>query len=88
MGGLESSDAVAHALTGARVVKAFNHLPAALLGSEPHAERGRRVVFVSSNDPEASERVVQLAAMLGLRRSRSERSPKVALSFGGAGRSC
>jgi predicted dinucleotide-binding enzyme len=30
---------------GARVVKAFNHLPAALLAENPRAAGGRRVLF-------------------------------------------
>jgi predicted dinucleotide-binding enzyme len=60
-----SSNIVAHELPGARVVKAFNQLPAAVLGGDPSVNGGRRVVFVSSNDDEASARVQTLAKELG-----------------------
>jgi len=60
-----SSELVAAEFSGAKVVKAFNQLPAALLGSDPVQNGGRRVVFVSSNDEEASTKVAQLAAKLG-----------------------
>jgi hypothetical protein len=49
-----SSEIVAEAFTGARVVKAFNHLPAQQLGTNPSIEGQRQVVFVSSNDADAS----------------------------------
>ena len=38
LGGLQSSDFVARSLPGAKVVKTFNQLPAALLASDPHGE--------------------------------------------------
>jgi predicted dinucleotide-binding enzyme len=60
-----SSDIVAEELRGARVVKAFNQLPAALLGSDPSENGGHRVVFVSSNDEDASGVVGTLAKTLG-----------------------
>jgi predicted dinucleotide-binding enzyme len=47
------------------VVKAFNQLPAAVLGRDPADQGGRRVVFVSSNDEEASKVVLALAKELG-----------------------
>ena len=65
LGGLASSDVVAAALPGAKIVKAFNQLPAALLASDPSQHEGRRVVFVSGNDDDASATVGRLAAQLG-----------------------
>jgi 8-hydroxy-5-deazaflavin:NADPH oxidoreductase len=50
LGGRASSQIVAERLTGARVVKAFNTLPAAALASDPRADGGRRVLFVSGDD--------------------------------------
>jgi len=60
-----SSNIVAEELRGARVVKAFNQLPAEVLGRDPWVSGGRRVVFVSSNDDEASGIVQTLAKELG-----------------------
>jgi 8-hydroxy-5-deazaflavin:NADPH oxidoreductase len=60
-----SSNMVAEELGGARVVKAFNQLPAAVLGRDPSENGGRRVVFVSSNDDGASGIVQTLAKELG-----------------------
>jgi predicted dinucleotide-binding enzyme len=60
-----SSEVVAGEFPGAKVVKAFNQLPAALLASEPSQDGGRRVMFVSSNDTDASATVAELARQLG-----------------------
>ena len=49
LGGRLSSEIVTEELRGARVVKAFNQLPAAVLGRDPSENGGRRVVFVSSD---------------------------------------
>ena len=65
LGGRLSSEIVAEAFTGARVVKAFNHLPAEQLGTNPSIEGQRQVVFVSSNDADAGATVAGLAAQLG-----------------------
>ena len=65
LGGRMSSDVVAEALPGARVVKAFNQLPAAVLARDPSQDGGRRVVFVSSNDEDASTTVRALVEQLG-----------------------
>ena len=46
--GLLSSAFVAKSFTGAKLVKAFNHLPAATLATDPVVEGGHRVVFLSS----------------------------------------
>jgi predicted dinucleotide-binding enzyme len=65
LGGRPSSQIVADRLTGARVVKAFNTLPAAALASDPHADGGRRVLFVSGDDTPARQEVAQLIDRLG-----------------------
>lgn len=61
-----SSHYVAEVLPGARVVKAFNQLPAQTLAAPVPPAQGRRVVFISSDFPESSAQVAQLADALGL----------------------
>lgn len=63
--GLLSSELVSKAFAGARLVKAFNHLPAAQLGTNPTLGGHRQVVFVSSDDADASAIVAALASQLG-----------------------
>ena len=53
LGGQPSSKFVAQAFSGARLVKGFNHLPAAVLGQDPAVHGGRRVVFLASDDDDA-----------------------------------
>jgi predicted dinucleotide-binding enzyme len=65
LGGLLSSEVVSRAFAGGRLVKGFNHLPAAQLGTNPPVEGQRQVVFVSSNDAEASATVAAVATQLG-----------------------
>ena len=65
LGGRLSSEVVAKAFSGARLVKAFNHLPAEQLGTNPGIDGQRQVVFVSSNDADASATVAAVAADLG-----------------------
>jgi len=65
LGGLLSSEIVSKAFVGARLVKAFNHLPAAKLGTNPSLKGKRQVVFVSSNDADASATVAAVATRLG-----------------------
>jgi predicted dinucleotide-binding enzyme len=65
LGGLLSSEVVSQAFVGARLVKAFNHLPAAQLGTNPSLEGQRQVVFVSSNDADASATVAAVTTQLG-----------------------
>ena len=65
LGGLLSSEVVSKAFVGARLVKAFNHLPAAQLGTNPSGEGQRQVVFISSNDADASASVAAVANQLG-----------------------
>ncbi len=62
--GQASSAVVASLLPGARVVKAFNHLPPALL-AQPKAEGGRRVLFYSGEDATAKATVARLIEQLG-----------------------
>ena len=64
--GLPSSAVVARAFSGAKLVKAFNHLAAAKLAADPDTgSGGRRVVFVSSDDEDATALVEALAERLG-----------------------
>src|SRR5580765_1231210 len=63
--GLPSSAFVAKAFTGAKLVKRFNHLPAATLATDPVVEGGHRVVFLSSDDEDAIAPVADLAKQLG-----------------------
>lgn len=65
LGGRESTELVALALPGAKVVKTFNQLPANLLGSDPSQDGGRRVMFVSSDDVGASTVISRLVEQLG-----------------------
>jgi predicted dinucleotide-binding enzyme len=63
--GLPSSAFVAKSFTGAKFVKGFNHLVAATLATDPIVEGGHRVVFLSSDDEDATAPVADLAIQLG-----------------------
>jgi predicted dinucleotide-binding enzyme len=63
--GQPSSAVVAKAFPGARFVKGFNHLPAAVLAADPSVNGGSRVVFLSSDDENAVAPVAVLAEQLG-----------------------
>jgi 8-hydroxy-5-deazaflavin:NADPH oxidoreductase len=63
--GLPSSAYVAKSFTGAKVVKGFNHLIAAILDTDPVVEGGHRVVFLSSDEEDAIPPVADLAKQLG-----------------------
>ena len=65
MYGLPSSAFAAKAFTGAKFVKGFNHLIAATLATDPIIEGGHRVVFLSSDDEDATAPVAALANQLG-----------------------
>jgi predicted dinucleotide-binding enzyme len=65
LGGQPSSKFVAQAFTGARLVKGFNHLGAAVLDQDPAVHGGRRVVFLASDDDAAAAQVGALAENLG-----------------------
>ncbi|SCK15561.1 hypothetical protein VAR608DRAFT_1004 [Variovorax sp. HW608] len=60
-----STQIVADAVPGARVVKAFNTLLATHLGADPVVLGGRRVLFVSGDDAPARRAVVDLIEHLG-----------------------
>ena len=60
LNGRISSQVLADLVPGARVVKAANTLGAAVLGSDPHEGRGRRVIFLSGDDAEAKSDVTAL----------------------------
>jgi predicted dinucleotide-binding enzyme len=63
--GRMSSEVFADLVPGARVVKAFNHLPAHFLADDPQAEGGRRVLFFSGDDAHAKAAVSGLIDQLG-----------------------
>jgi predicted dinucleotide-binding enzyme len=65
LNGRVSSQAVADLVAGARVVKAFNHLRAEVLASDPRADGGRRVLFYSGDDSAAKAEVGALIDRLG-----------------------
>jgi predicted dinucleotide-binding enzyme len=65
LGGQPSSKFVAQAFAGARLVKGFNHLGAAVLDQDPAVHGGRRVVFLASDDDAAAAQVGALAENLG-----------------------
>lgn len=65
LGGRPSSAVVAELAPGARVVKAFNHLFAAVLAGDPQAEGGRRVLFLSGEDADSKKTVSELITRLG-----------------------
>lgn len=66
LGGRASSDLVEEWAVGARVVKAFGHTWAKVLAREPEDGRGgRRVLFLSGNDPSANAEVAVLMERFG-----------------------
>jgi predicted dinucleotide-binding enzyme len=65
LNGRLSSEIFTGLVPGARVVKAFNHLLAGLLSTDPHAEGGERVLFFSGDDAGAKAEVGALISQLG-----------------------
>jgi predicted dinucleotide-binding enzyme len=63
--GQVSSQVVANMVSGARLVKAFNHLRAEVLASDPRADGGRRVLFYSGDDNAAKAEVGALIDRVG-----------------------
>ena len=63
--GRASTDIVASAFPGAKLVKTLNQLPAKLLAKDPVESGGRRVMFVSSNDQGAEALIAKLVGELG-----------------------
>ena len=65
LGGQPSSKFVAQAFSGAKLVKGFNHLVAAVLDQDPALHGGRRVVFLASDDDASAADIAALAEKLG-----------------------
>jgi len=66
LGGRSSSNVVAQAFPGGRLVRGFNHLVAAVLEQDPAVrDGGRRVVFLASDDESAAAEIGALAENLG-----------------------
>ncbi|USX25918.1 NADPH-dependent F420 reductase [Oxalobacteraceae bacterium OTU3CINTB1] len=65
LGGRPSSDIVAEAAPGARLVKSFNTLFATILGRQPGEAGGRRVLFLSGDDPAANRTLAELIERFG-----------------------
>ena len=63
--GCLSSQIVTALVSGARLVKAFNHLRAEILASDPRAEGGRRVLFYAGDDDTAKAEVGALIDRIG-----------------------
>src|SRR5262249_16083820 len=64
LGGRPSSEIVAEAVPGARLVKAFNTLSAAAVYRRRLQASGRRVIFVSSDEVDAGAAVAVLREQL------------------------
>jgi predicted dinucleotide-binding enzyme len=65
LGAQTSSEVVASLAPGARVVKAANTLPPALLGADPRVGGGRRVLFISGDDAAAKADIGELLDQVG-----------------------
>jgi predicted dinucleotide-binding enzyme len=65
LGGRGSSAVFADLVPRARVVKAFNHLRAELLATDPRSHGGQRVLFYSGDDAAAKEEIAALIERLG-----------------------
>lgn len=65
LNGRISSEVFAGLVPGARVVKAFNHLQAHVLASEPQSDGGKRVLLYSGDDNAAKAEVAALIDQLG-----------------------
>ena len=63
--GQPSTVVVASAFPGAAVVKTFNQLPAKLLAANPVEHGGRRVMFLASDDAQATAASSKLVGDLG-----------------------
>ena len=65
LGGQPSSKFIAQAFSDAKLVKGFNHLMAATLDQDPAVKGGKRVVFLASDDEDATTQIGTLAETLG-----------------------
>jgi predicted dinucleotide-binding enzyme len=61
-----SAQYAAEHLPGARIVKAFNQLPANTLAAGLDPQTGRRVIFIATDVPEAGDQIADLVKTLGL----------------------
>ncbi len=64
LGGKTSSRVNAEFFPGASLVKAFNTLPAEILGADPQANDGKRVIWVSGDEEEAKNKVIAFVKSL------------------------
>lgn len=65
LGGRTSSEIVADLVPGARLVKGANTLGAEVLAADPREAGGRRVIFLSGDDPSAKAAVVEFFKAAG-----------------------
>lgn len=65
LGAKTSSEIVAEQASGARVVKGFNTLGAAVLAASPKEGSGQRVIFISGDDAAAKASVLELINKIG-----------------------
>ncbi len=66
LGGRPSTDVIADAAPGARLVKAFNHNWARVLARDPRdGKGGRHVLFIAGNEPSANAVIVELLTSFG-----------------------
>ena len=65
LGGKGASEIVAGLAPGARVVKSFNSIVIARFNEGPAKSGGRRVIFVSGDDPESKEFIQGLIKSFG-----------------------
>ena len=65
LGGRVSSAVFTGLVPRARVVKAFNHLRAELLATDPRSDGGQRVLFYSGDDTAAKGEIAALIERLG-----------------------
>jgi predicted dinucleotide-binding enzyme len=63
--GRTSSELFSEMVPGARVVKALNTLPAAILAQDPRVENGRRVIFISGDEAVSKKTVGDLLESVG-----------------------
>jgi predicted dinucleotide-binding enzyme len=63
--GRASSEVVSDYVPGARLVKAFNTLPAKVLATDPQEGDSKRVLFLSGNHPDANAEVAAVIGSLG-----------------------
>ncbi|MDW9380703.1 NADPH-dependent F420 reductase [Chryseobacterium sp. JV558] len=64
-GGKNSTEIVQGYLKGAKIVKAFNTIPAALMRADPKVNEGERVLFYSGDDEEANKKVSEIIESFG-----------------------